>query len=179
MTVYIKPASIHPKASPTKTDVQAWETRKGLKLPPDYLHLLTVCNGGFVFPFKFAVTYPDDHPFFDEYNETTRLDYLYPWSQFVTDNDAIQPWNQKEYVVIADADGGLILMQTSDPSVGAINFWWRNNEAWDSGEEYTTTALLAPSLRQFFECVLKPGTSLSSRWDKPDAFAAANELTWD
>ena len=96
MTIYIKPANHDSEPPPTKTDLQAWENRKGAILAPDYVTFLQRYNGGFIYPLAFFVTYPNDHPYFDEYDETTRLNYLYPWSQFEKDNDFIQPWNQLE-----------------------------------------------------------------------------------
>lgn len=179
MTVYIKPLSAGPETPPDQQTLQEWQARTGLILAADYISFLERYNGGFVYPLELPVTYPDDHPYFDEYEATTQLDHLYAWSGLVHKNSFLQPWDQKKYTAIADAVAGTILIKAAPPDIGSVHFWWRNNEAWDSGDEWTTTAFVAPSFRDFIQKSLRPGETLTSRWDQPDAFSRANVLTFD
>lgn len=179
MATYVKPSTRGEEPPPNDETIAQWEAEYGLQLPPDYRIFLLRYNGGFVYPLKFPGGYPADHPYYEENNELTLLDCLYPWLEFLEHNGFKQFWNQRQYASIGDSICGTVLIKLVEPDYGSVHSWWRNNEPWDSDEECITPGYIAPSFRVFIQETLREGDSMTSRWDQPDAFDEAREIRFD
>lgn len=176
MELYIKRSE--DDVIPTEADVANFERTRDIALTKQYRQFLLRYSGGVIYPEMFAANYPSDHEIYDEMDELVQLDYLFPWQEFVEENEYDNDWNPAEFVAIGMSTAGYVLLKMSGEDAGSVHLWWRNNPAWGDPDDPAITGVIGQSFRGFLES-LTVNTGGGSRWLGDQATANADRIEFE